>query len=273
MHAWLRAQGRAAATSYIHEKALAASDPGAIVVAAGALAAVLGAIGYLPAIVERAQMPHPWVPLVLCAAGALTTYIAWRHECRGPVGVAATIIDNGMYSAPLVYAAATTTEHWGLGLALVHGLMVLGFASPVYALTLPFAVVMAAPLVIILPLFPPPVVVSLVLGCTYILTLLLSYITDRRRAHEKQQARLVEAVSATERVADESVQLALTTALLSLGHFLHELRNSQTAMKANLNYIEMCSELSDGAREALEDALKIQSNEEQLVTKTIDQLR
>jgi len=273
MIAWLRRQWLAAASSYDHEKALATSEPLGTAIAAGALAAVLGAVGYVPSLARRAQIPHPWLPLLLTGLAACMTCVAWRYRCRGQIGVAATILDNGLYSAPLVYAAATATERWGLGLALTHGLMVLAFPSQTYSLTMAFALTMAAPLAIILPLTSSPWTVDLVLGCTFFLVLLLSYVTGRRRRLEHEHARLKEAVDATQRVADESMQMALTTTLLGLGHFLHELRNAQAAMQANLDFIRMGGDLSQEAEEALEDAIVIQHREQELVTETIDRLR
>lgn len=273
MLTWLRKQGRAAAASYDHDEALAGSHPTGIAFAAGALGAVLASVGYVPALASRAQLPHPWVPLIITAAAAATTYTAWRHRCRGPIGVTATLFDNALYSAALVYAAATATPQWGLGLAVTHGLMVLAFASQAYSLTLPFAIVMAMPLVVILPIHPPSLVVGLVLGSTYVLVLLLSYMTRTRHALERDRARLEEAVDATRQVADESVQMALTTTLLGLGHFLHELRNAQAAMQANLDFIDLSSDLSPEAQEALRDAIAIQHKEQVLVAETIGQLR
>lgn len=273
MLTWLREQGREAEASYDHDEALAGSHPTGIVAAAGALGVVLAAIGYVPALASRAQLPHPWVPLLLTAAAAATTYTAWRYRCRGPIGVSATICDNALYSAALVYAAATATPQWGLGLAVTHGLMVLAFASQAYSLTLPFALAMATPLLVILPIHRPSLVVGLVLGCTYVLVLLLSYMTRQRHALERDRARLAEAVDATRQVADESVQMALTTTLLGLGHFLHELRNAQAAMQANLDFIDLSAELPPEAQDALRDAIAIQRKEQELVAETIGRLR
>lgn len=273
MLTWLREQGLAAEASYDHDEALAGSHPTGIVAAAGALGAVLAVIGFVPALASRAQIPHPWLPLLITAAAAATTYTAWRHRCRGPIGVAATICDNALYSAALVYAAATATPQWGLGLAVTHGLMVLAFASQAYSLTAPFAIAMAMPLAVILPIHPPSLVVGLVLACTYVLVLLLSYMTRQRHALERDRARLAQAVDATRRVADESVQMALTTTLLGLGHFLHELRNAQAAMQANLDFIDLSAELPAEAQDALRDAIVIQRKEQDLVAETIGQLR
>ena len=189
------------------------------------------------------------------------------------IGVAATICDNALYSAALVYAAATATPQWGLGLAVTHGLMVLAFASQAYSLTAPFAIAMAMPLAVILPIHPPSLVVGLVLACTYVLVLLLSYMTRQRHALERDRARLAQAVDATRRVADESVQMALTTTLLGLGHFLHELRNAQAAMQANRDFIDLSAELPAEAQDALRDAIVIQRKEQDLVAETIGQLR
>ena len=271
---WLSKQGRAAAESYDRDEALAGSHPTGILLAAGALGIVLLVLGYVPFFAERVQISRPWIPLVLTVTAGLTTYVAWRHQCRGVVGTTATLFDNALYSAALTYAATNAAHgQWATGLAVTHGLMVLAFASQAYALTLAFAVVMALPLVATLPTSSPDPTVVLILCCTYVLVLALSLMTRQRLSLLKERKRLKEAVQATRQVADESVQLALTTTLLGLGHFLHELRNTQAVMQANLDYIRISTDLRDDASEALADAIATQREQHELVVDTIEGLK
>lgn len=273
MKSWVRAAWRRVEASYDADEALAGSHPIAIAMAAGSLSAVLAAIGFIPVLARDARFERPWLALLLTALGAATTYVAWRFRCRGPVGTPATFVDNGFYSAALTFAAVTSHGGYGTGFAIAHGLMVLAFPAQAYALTLPFAAVLAVPLVLGLSLFDPSATVTLILVTTYLLALLLSYLAGRRRELLRAQVKLTQAVGAASQVADESVQAALATTLLSLGHFLHELKNCQTAVRANLAYIETCESLDESYREALREASEAQDAEQRLVAETIASLR
>jgi signal transduction histidine kinase len=74
-------------------------------------------------------------------------------------------------------------------------------------------------------------------------------------------------------VADESVQAALTSTLLTLGHFLHELSNYQTAISTNLDYIKVKARLGPEVSRALKDAQTAQQEQENLLRRTISDLR
>ena len=51
----------------------------------------------------------------------------------------------------------------------------------------------------------------------------------RQRALKAQNEGLKTALSASDRVANDSLDIALTRTLLNIGSFLHELRNAQTS--------------------------------------------
>jgi signal transduction histidine kinase len=270
---WPRKQWRDLVASYDADEAVAGSHPVAIAIAAGSLGAVLLAIGYVPALARGAQLERPWIALLLTALGAAVTYLAYRERCRGVVGTLATLGDNGLYSAALTYAAVNAQGGYGTGLAIAHGLMVLALPAQTYGLTLPFALVMALPPVFGLALFEPTETVTVIVVTTYLLALLLSFLTRRRRDLLQAQATLTQAVGAASQVADESIQAALATTLLSLGHFLHELKNQQTAVRSNLAYVATCEALDDDYREALREALDAQEAEQRLVHETIESLK
>jgi signal transduction histidine kinase len=97
--------------------------------------------------------------------------------------------------------------------------------------------------------------------------------TGKRRQLLQRHKQLEQAFGAADKVADESMQAALATMLLNLGHFLHELRNYQTAISTNLSYLEMTSDLDERAQEALQDAKQVQAAEQKLVYETIEALK
>jgi len=269
---WVQRQWKAAQDSYERDQAVAGSHPSSILLAAGLLIAVLSSIAFVEPMAGVSRFRHPWLAIALSLGGALSSYTAWRHKCQGNLGTLATMSDNGFYSAALTVGAVSSTSGYGLGLAVAHGLMVLMIPSRVYSLTLPFAAVMGLPLALGLALRPTPTV-GIILVSTYVVSMTISIHTGKQRALAEAQKRLSQAVTATDRLADESVQVALSTTLLSLGNFLHELRNAQTAVRASLEYLAERGGVDSEAQEALEDALAAQKNEQSLVVDTIASLK
>jgi len=269
---WVQRQWRAAQRSYETEQAVAGSHPSSIVFGAGLLVAILSAVAFIEPMRSASGFARPWFSIALTLGGALSSYTAWRHRCQGNLGTLATMADNGFYSAALTVAAVSSTSGYDLGFAVAHGLMVLMVPSRIYGLTLPYAVVMGLPLLLGLVLRPSPAV-GIILVSTYVVSMTISIHTGKQRALAEAQEKLSQAVTATDKLAEESVQVALSTTLLSLGNFLHELRNAQTAVRASLEYLVERGELDGESREALEDALLAQTNEQELVVETIDSLR
>lgn len=269
---WVQRQWKAAQRSYEREQAVAGSHPSSIVFGAGLLIAIFCAVAFIEPMKSMAGFSRPWLAIALTLGGALSSYTAWRHRCQGNVGTLATMADNSFYSAALTVAAASSASGYDLGFAVAHGLMVLMVPSRIYGLTLPYAAVMGLPLVLGLVLRPAPSV-GIILVSTYVVSMTISIHTAKQRALAEAQSKLSQAVTATDKLAEESVQVALSTTLLSLGNFLHELRNAQTAVRASLEYLAERGELDGEARAALEDALLAQTNEQELVVETIDSLK
>jgi signal transduction histidine kinase len=151
--------------------------------------------------------------------------------------------------------------------------MVLAIPARFYGLTAVLGTALAVPLVLAVVILKAGTLVTEILVCTYIIALVLSYMTKRKRAYLAAQAKLTRAFGAANQLADESVQTALASTLLSLGHFLHELKNYQTAVGVNLVYLQRTTELDAGGKEALREALAAQVAEQKLVVDTIDALR
>ena len=70
-----------------------------------------------------------------------------------------------------------------------------------------------------------------ILIATYVMTLLLSFLTGNRRALRRQQAHLSQALGAVTRAADQRVQAPLASTLLSLGHSLPGPKTYQPALR------------------------------------------
>lgn len=252
---------------------VANSNPILIAGSTGAPIILILALAYFPPLADISQLRHPWIASGLFLAGGILTYVAWLRRCRGTVGSLATLFDNAFYSSGLAVAAASCSEATGIALALIHGLMMVSFPARDYALTWLFSVMMTAPVLVVLFLVRPSLPVALVLVASLVMLHVVSQETRVKRHDKLRRLRLEQALGAADKLADESVQAALTTTLLTLGHFLHELRNYQTAIAANLEYVEASGQLSRGAKEALIEAQDAQRAQADLLRKTIDDLR
>jgi signal transduction histidine kinase len=273
MLAWIKARARSFQDSYDPNEAAAASSLLMVVILAAALIGTVVVIGYVPFIAASAQLRRPWVAVAFTVVGAATSYVSGRHRCRGPIGAPATLLDNLWWYCAIVYLAVNTTEGYALGFSIAYALAVSLITTRIYGLTLAFAVVLLLPVVVLVPWFKPPSTVALVLWVTSILSLMIAHMTGKRQELLLRHRKLERALGLADQVADESMQAALATMLLSLGHFLHELRNCQTAVGSNLSYLESVESLSGEAREALTDIRLAQDAEQRLVARTLDELR
>jgi signal transduction histidine kinase len=273
MRNWFRARWRAYLESSDPVTAMAGSTPVGIVLVVAILTGIFLSLAYVPALARVSQFQNVWVAVALTVAAGSLTFIAWRHECRGTIGSLATLLDNSFYSAALAFAALNTRGTVAISLAVVHGIGLALFQGQIYAFTFLLAVVMVVPIAVLLAVFQPALPVAMVLICSTLIMLIVSDVTRNRRQFAGRQKELEEALGAANRVAEESVQAALTSTLLTLGHFLHELSNYQTAISTNLDYIRVRAELCRETGRALEDAQAAQSEQEKLLKSTIADLR
>lgn len=273
MRDWLKARWEEYRASYDVDEVLSGSTPMGILIAVGGLSAVLATLGFAPYFAQASQFRHPEVAILLALAAGANTLLAWKYRCRGVLGTLGTLLDNPLYSSSLAFAAVNTQGGYGVGLAVVHAIMVLVFPAHYYGLTPIFALVMSAPPLALVGLYQPPAPVAIVLVCSTIMLVAVSYLTHLRHRLVQRQQRLELALGAADKIADESMQAALATTLVSLGHFLHELRNHQTSISTNLAYLELTTSLGEDARRALADAQQAQREQEDLVRQTVDELK
>jgi len=270
---WWLAQWRAFEDSFEPELITAISSPLGALSASGAIAGGLLVVGYVPPIAEAARLDHPWIGVLLALIGGGLSWLAWRRRCLGWIGVVGTLLDTPCYSAALVYSAATVEAGVGLVLATLHGLMLVGAQAQHYALTPLFGAAVTLPALLVVSLLSPPLSTSVAIVATVVVALIVSYQTGQRRRllRAKRQAEAALAVSA--RLADESMNAVLGVVLLDLSHFLHELRNAQAVVRANLTLISEERTLGELGRTAVQDALEAQRAEGELVASTLAKLR
>lgn len=272
MRTWLAVAWRGWQRSYDADEVVQTSTPSSVAIAAGGMLVVLTLIGYVPPFATASHFRHPWVAMVLAVLAGAATLTTWRLRGRGLVATVATLVDSALYSGAMVYAATNTAPAFGVGIAIAHALMLLTFQSRVYGLSLIWALVLAVPLLQI-PLFSPQPTVAIVLISTYVLALGMAQLTGHRRELVARQRRLVQALGAADQMAETSLQAALATRLLTFGHFLHELRNRQTAVLTGLLVVEQEGGLGPGAREALAFVKEAALAERALVQSVVDDLK
>jgi signal transduction histidine kinase len=270
---WLDAKLRAAMEASDLERAQASSSPRLLPVAPAGMLAVLCMVAYGPPVSTLSHFQYAWVSIALVLVGTVLTIVAYYHSFDSTIGAICTLVDNGCYSSAFAFAAIQTEGTVATALAIVHALMVLAFPAQIYGLSLLFGLVMMLPLAGLLVAFQPSALITIVLVSTGIMTLALSELTRQRVEMAARQKRLQQALGAAEHVAEESMQAALGTTLLSLGHFLHELRNLQTVTSTDLAFLEMHANLDEDCAEVLGEARDAQRKMTQLVTATVESLK
>lgn len=266
---WLKEQWRLVQASYDPDESMAACSPMAILLGPGIFALVIVVLSLIPSV----ELKAAWLPLLLLGIGAGFTHLAWRRRARGHLGTVGLFVDNGFYAASFMIVACTTAEGVGIGVAVALALVLLGHTVKGLPNPLALGVVLGLPLLVIVPLYRPPAAVSLILIATYVMTIFQARWNAQNRARLQREAQLEQALGAADRIADESTQAAMSTMLLSLGHFLHELRNFQTAIATNLEYLATAVPLNESAQQALDETKAAQAAEQALVRKTMQDLK
>ena len=272
MNSWLAARWQAFLGSFDPDEAIASSTPLATVATALVMAAVFLVVGYLPSLRALSHATATWPCVLLAACGGGLTNLAFRERCRGTLGALATLLDNGFYAASLSLAALTTSGGFAIGFAVVQTLMVVVFPASFYGISLLMVLVLSVPTLLLLLWHGANVTVTLVLLASCVMSSIMMVNTQKRREVLAGARRLEQALGAADQILDVAMQRALTTTLLNLGNFLHELRNVQTAVRMNLEFLDR-DRLGPDQSAAVNDALHAARSEQTLLEETLDELR
>jgi len=132
--------------------------------------------------------------------------------------------------------------------------------------------VLSVPTLLLLLWHGANVTVTLVLLASCVMSSIMMVNTQKRREVLAGARRLEQALGAADQILDVAMQRALTTTLLNLGNFLHELRNVQTAVRMNLEFLDR-DRLGPDQSAAVNDALHAARSEQTLLEETLDELR
>ena len=272
MKQWFVARWQAFLGSFDPDEAAAVSTLEGILYSSGALVLVFLVVGEVPQLRELSGASETAACVTLALLGGLCSFLAYRFRARGQLGTLGTLLDNGFYSASLALAAVTTKGGWAIGFAVVQALTVMAFPATFYGFSLLLILVLSLPTLVLVLAYQPSVPVTLVLVASCVIATNMMFSTQKRRELQAGAKRLEQALGATDQILDVAMQRALTTTLLNLGNFLHELRNVQTAVRMNLEFLER-DRLSDDQSAAVHDALQAARSEQALLEETLDELR
>jgi signal transduction histidine kinase len=272
MNQWLAARWQAFLGSFDPNEVSSSSTPVPTAIAASMLAGVFVVVGAVPKLHQMSEASATLACALLALTGGALTYVAYRQRCRGIIGSLATLFDNGFYAMSLSLAALTTTRGFAIGFAIAEAMMVMAFPASAYAFSLLMAAVLCVPTLLLLLWHGADVTVTLVLIASCVLSCLMMVNTGKRRDLLAGNKRLEQALGATDQILDVAMQRALTTTLLNLGNFLHELRNVQTAVRMNLEFLDR-ERLGPDESGAVNDALHAARSEQALLEETLEELR
>jgi signal transduction histidine kinase len=228
---------RAFAESYDPDEVLGTSNPAAVAFVFFTFAAVVVVPAYVEPLASIVQFRHPWIPILSMGVAAVLSITASRHQLRGTVGAACTLVDTAFSLGAFQLAAVLTAPPASYAYSVVAGLVVLASQSRLFALTLPFALAVCLPLgAIPLVLFAdPPILIIAFSSC--VLALWSSYMTRTAMRLRRQNTSLVTALQTADEIVDHNRQIVLAGILLDVGYFVHELRNAQSAISVNIAYL------------------------------------
>ncbi len=272
MKNWFAERWQAFLGSFDPDETASGSSPGPTIIAATTLAGAFVVIGTVPALHRISQATATVPCAVLALLGGALTLTAYRQRCRGTVGALATLFDNSCYATSLSLAALTTSSGFAIGFAVVQALLLMAFPASHYGFSLLMAASLSLPTLLLLLWHGANVTVALVLIASCVLSTFMMVNTQKRRDLLAGAKRLEQALGATDQILDVAMQRALTTTLLNLGNFLHELRNVQTAVRMNLEFLDR-ERLPPEEGAAVDDALQAARSEQVLLEETLEELR
>jgi signal transduction histidine kinase len=272
MKQWLAARWQAFLGSFDPDETASGSAPLPAIAAASTLSGVFLVVGEVPRLRQMSQATATLPCVALALLAGTLTMIAYRQRCRGTLGALATLFDNSMYATSLSLAALTTSNGFAIGFAVVQALMLIAFPANYYGFSLLMAASLSVPTLLLLLWHGANVTVTLVLIASCFLSAFMMVNTQRRRELVAGAKRLEQALGATDQILDVAMQRALTTTLLNLGNFLHELRNVQTAVRMNLEFLDR-ERLAPEEGAAVNDALLAAKSEQVLLEETLEELR
>lgn len=247
------------AASYDREKTLAACEPKSLAGGVIGMVLILLVPAWIPAVARHGGIHAHWACFGLFVAAVACSYGFYRTDGRGLRAHLFTAVDTILSQTALTIAVLTTVGHVRNAYAVLQGIVLLAIHARGYGLTWLFALVLAIPMVLV------PMVAAAVFGVdqevlifsvgAYSVALWVSNVTRMERAASAKSAELRQAVVASDTVATQSLDVALTRTALTIGDTLHELRNHLGVIGSGLEFLNESTDGDPDRRGALDDSI------------------
>lgn len=224
-------------------------------------------------IADFAHIRLPWVPPLISLFGALCALVVSVSRGRfGSPGIF-VLVEGAAQMSALAAAASLSAPPFSYGFAVAMGVVFNTAYARSFALTVPFAVATCGPALVVASLVSGDVAVLVVMAAGFAMATWVSYNTGHQRLLRRQNEGLRVALETSDRLAHDSMELALTKALLGVGNLLHELRNAQASVSLGLRYLSTADPKDGEFSEALQDTVASHQRAQLVIEKTVENLR
>ena len=199
-------------------------------------AAVFGP-AYIEPLAHVSRFQHPWLPWLTFVCASPFTLTVWRAKGLGNKAAACTLADTILTVAAVSLGVGLTAAPVSYAYAALLGVMVTAVHARLYSLTLIFALALVAPSMGLLLVLHPDPVDLVIVGCSCLLALWVSHVTGETRLIRAQNDGLRRAVAETAAAADHFTEVALSSMVVDVAGFLHEMRSAVMSLTANLDFL------------------------------------
>lgn len=270
---WLRSPWAHFERSHCAEETWFKAHPKNLALAIVGTALISWGIHFLAPAPVSLRFGSPWVPVLWTFAGTLFSGVFWWRRGEGDLARACVLLDGACYGLALIVVGIRVGPPLSHAFSMAWGLFVTNTQAREVGLSpLPLAFLCGPPLALLLwshADFGDVVIASL----SILLFAYISATTAQQRAMRRQNETLRSALGAVDRIANESMDMAFASILLSLGNMLHELRNTQTATLVNLKHLRALPLIQGDDRQALQEAIDAEERSAAIVGKTLETLR
>ncbi len=213
---------------------------------------VLLAMYYVPAARDFTGIDRPWIPMSLLTAAGAITIVEWRYWERSGLTRVLILLDNCLYCLAIVAVMLDTTSPtryvWGLlyAQAATHYGDRYSFSWPM------FLSVVVVPCAVTLGFADYDYGLLALMLFGGVMFVVRSTSTEHVRRLEREKERYRSAYEISDRVATESIDIALATSLAEFGNFAHELRNALTPVHGNLIILREHENLHPDIKDSVE---------------------
>jgi signal transduction histidine kinase len=211
------------------------------------------------------------LPTALLLLGLLLELVSMRLR-PGPAAWYSLAAD-AVYVTCGGLGSALLVEPYCHAAGVVFGFTFVLQRARIHTFSAPFVLSVALPTAAVCALPSVDGPLAIILAVDAFCAIWASHVTGKQRALNAQNEGLRVALRASDSLVNDSMDIALTHALLGLGDFLHELRNAQTSVSLGLKFMATGDPSSEDFKDALEDAIRGHQKARELTERTIDGLR